>query len=69
MCNHTGGSGALCCHPEPAATLGSRYMTLATVSLDVRHGAMTVLAGGPCRQDGSWQTTRGSTPALTMEGA
>jgi isopenicillin-N N-acyltransferase-like protein len=69
LCSHTGGSGALCCHPEPAAAPGSRYMTLATVSLDVRHGAMTVRAGGPCRQDSSWQTTRGSAPALSMKGA
>jgi isopenicillin-N N-acyltransferase like protein len=59
MHDHTGGSGAVCCHPDPAAALGSRYATLATVSLDVARGAMSVLAGGPCsaRGDISWWTT------------
>jgi isopenicillin-N N-acyltransferase like protein len=69
MCSHTGGGGAICCHPEPGATLGSRYATLATVSLDVQRCAMTVRAGGPCAEDSSWWTTPDSTSVLSMEGA
>jgi isopenicillin-N N-acyltransferase-like protein len=69
MCSHAGGGGALCCHPEPAATLGSRYATLATVALDVRHGALTVRAGGPCGQDSPWWTTPGSAATLSTKGA
>lgn len=69
MCSHTGGSGALCCHPEPAATLGSRYATLATVSLDVRHGAMTVRAGGPCGPDSPRWTTPDSSRWITPDSA
>ncbi|HEY7433093.1 MAG TPA: C45 family peptidase [Streptosporangiaceae bacterium] len=61
MHTHAGGSGAICCHPDPAATLGSRYATLATVSLDVTRGAMSVLTGGPCSPGGgtAWWTTPG----------
>jgi isopenicillin-N N-acyltransferase like protein len=60
MHSHAGGSGAVCCHPDPAAPLGSRYATLATVSLDVTRGAMSVLAGGPCSPGGiAWWTTPG----------
>lgn len=64
MCSHAGGSGAVCCHPGPAAALGSRYATLATVSLDVTRHSMTVRAGGPCQQDNPWQTIRDSAAAL-----
>ncbi len=62
MHSHAGGSSAVCCHPDPAATLGSRYATLATVSLDVTRGAMSVLAGGPCSAgaDVAWWTTPGA---------
>jgi isopenicillin-N N-acyltransferase-like protein len=69
MGSHSGGGGAVCCHPEPAATLGSRYATLATVSLDVLRGAMRVRAGGPCQHDSPWWTTPDSAAALSMEGA
>jgi isopenicillin-N N-acyltransferase like protein len=68
MCSHSGGGGAICCHPEPAATLGSRYATLATVSLDVLRSAMTVRVGGPCAQDSPWRTTPDSTVPLSMKG-
>lgn len=69
MCSHVGGGGALCCHPEPAATLGSRYATLATVSLGVQDGAMTVRAGGPCGQDSPWWNTPDSAATLSTKGA
>jgi isopenicillin-N N-acyltransferase like protein len=66
MCSHVGGGGAVCCHPEPTATLGSRYQTLATVRLDVALGSMAVRAGGPCADDSPWWTTPGSTSVLSM---
>jgi isopenicillin-N N-acyltransferase-like protein len=69
MCSHSGGGGAVCCHPEPGTALGSRYATLATISLDVARGAMSVRAGGPCAEDSSWWTTTDSTRVLSMEGA
>jgi isopenicillin-N N-acyltransferase like protein len=69
MCSHSGGGGAICCHPEPGAPLGFRYATLATVSLDVQRCAMTIRAGGPCAEDNSWWTTPDSTSVLSMEGA
>jgi isopenicillin-N N-acyltransferase like protein len=69
MCSHSGGGGAICCHPEPGAILGERYATLATVSLDVARGSMTVRAGGPCSDGNPWWTTPDSTPVLSMEGA
>jgi isopenicillin-N N-acyltransferase-like protein len=55
MHSHGGGAGSVCCHPDPAAEFGERYATLATVSLDVSRGAMTVRAGGPCAADRPWQ--------------
>ncbi len=69
MRSHAGGAGALCCHPEPTATLGSRYATLATVSLGVQDGAMTVREGGPCRQDSPWWNTTDSAVTLSRKGA
>jgi isopenicillin-N N-acyltransferase-like protein len=69
MCSHSGGGGAVCCHPEPAATLGERYATLATVRLDVTSGSMAVRAGGPCADDSPWWATPGSACALSMKGA
>lgn len=68
MASHSGGGGAVCCHPE-TATLGSRYATLATVSLDVLHGSMTVRAGGPCSADSPWWTTPDSAAVLSLKGA
>jgi isopenicillin-N N-acyltransferase-like protein len=48
LSSHFGGGGAICCHPDTEAELGSRYATLATVGLDVGAGHMTVQEGGPC---------------------
>ena len=57
MGSHCGANGAVCCHPDPAAALGDRYQTLATVSLDPAAGAMTVWAGGPGQHESSsWDT-------------
>jgi isopenicillin-N N-acyltransferase like protein len=68
MCSHCGGGGAVCCHPEENATLGSRYATLATVSLDVQLGCMAVLPGGPCTQNRSWWMTADSASVLSTKG-
>jgi isopenicillin-N N-acyltransferase like protein len=69
MGSHCGGGSAICCHPDAAATLGDRYATLATVSLDVQAGEMTVKAGGPCQQDSPWWNTRDFAVPLSMEGS
>ncbi len=47
--SHLGRGGAICCHPEPGAAMGDRYMTLATVLVDPLEGRMRVTAGGPCQ--------------------
>ncbi len=47
--SHLGRGGAICCHPEPGAAMGDRYMTLATVLVDPLAGRMRVAAGGPCQ--------------------
>lgn len=47
--SHLGGAGALCCHPDPAAGIGARYETLATVGIDFKTGRLDVREGGPCR--------------------
>jgi isopenicillin-N N-acyltransferase-like protein len=69
MTSHSGGGGAVCCHPDAGATLGSRYATLATASLDALHGSMTVLPGGPCSAGRPWWTTPDSAAALSLKGA
>jgi isopenicillin-N N-acyltransferase-like protein len=46
--SHLGGGGALCCHPDPAAGIGARYATLATVAIDLKAGRLDVREGGPC---------------------
>jgi isopenicillin-N N-acyltransferase-like protein len=48
MKNHTGGDGAVCCHPEPGGDPALTYETLATVALDIKAGELVVHAGGPC---------------------
>jgi isopenicillin-N N-acyltransferase-like protein len=48
LVSHFGGGGAICCHPDADAEFGTRYATLATVTLDVKAGHMTVQEGGPC---------------------
>ena len=68
MSSHLGGGGAICCHPDAAATLGERYATLATVVLDVQAGALTVRAGGPCEQASPWWNTRDLAVALPVKG-
>ncbi len=40
--------GPVCCHPIPGAPFEERYATLATASLDVANGELTVSEGGPC---------------------
>ena len=58
LSSHFGGGGAVCCHPDPDAELGARYATLATITIDVSAGAMTVQAGGPCHAGTDrWQST------------
>ncbi|HTT94474.1 MAG TPA: C45 family peptidase [Solirubrobacterales bacterium] len=47
--SHLGRGGAICCHPEPGAGLGDRYMTLATVLVDPLAGRLRVSEGGPCQ--------------------
>jgi isopenicillin-N N-acyltransferase-like protein len=51
MRSHLGSDGAVCCHPDPEARFGERYATLATVSLDVAQGLLSVQRGGPCIVD------------------
>jgi isopenicillin-N N-acyltransferase like protein len=68
MGSHLGGGGAICCHPDAAATLGERYATLATVVLDVQAGALRVRAGGPCEQDSPWWNTRDLAVPLSVKG-
>ena len=46
--SHLGGTGAVCCHPDPFAPLGERYATLATITVDVLAGTLDVHPGGPC---------------------
>jgi isopenicillin-N N-acyltransferase like protein len=69
LCSHCGAGGAVCCHPEPGALLGSRYATLATVSLDVLAGSMNVRAGGPCAHHSPWWTTPEGADAPSAKGA
>lgn len=68
MASHLGGGGAICCHPDAAATLGERYATLATVVLDVQAGALRVRAGGPCEQGSPWWNTRDLAVPLSVKG-
>jgi isopenicillin-N N-acyltransferase like protein len=58
LSSHFGGGGALCCHPDTDSELGARYATLATVTIDVAAGGMTVQAGGPCHSGADrWEST------------
>jgi isopenicillin-N N-acyltransferase-like protein len=59
LSSHFGGGGAICCHPDSEAEFGSRYATLATVTLDVSAGYMTVQEGGPCHAGSAhWESGR-----------
>lgn len=44
---HEGGDGAVFCNAEPGADPFEAYETLSTVILDVEHGVLRVLKGGP----------------------
>ncbi|MDX6653492.1 MAG: isopenicillin-N N-acyltransferase like protein [Solirubrobacterales bacterium] len=61
--SHLGRGGAICCHPEPGAPSGERYMTLATVVVDPLAGRMRFAEGGPCEATGSgWTEVSASVP-------
>ncbi|MCZ0973631.1 C45 family autoproteolytic acyltransferase/hydrolase [Streptomyces albulus] len=64
-----GDEGAeLCCHPQPAAAPGTRWETLATVSLDIAAGTLAVHPGGPCTLRNAAWTTVGRTDATAPVG-
>jgi isopenicillin-N N-acyltransferase-like protein len=48
LASHAGGSGALCCHPDPADQPLDRYETLATIAIDPSRGQLDVRRGGCC---------------------
>lgn len=48
LTDHSGGSGALCCHPDPSDPATEQYQTLATVRLDLARGGVDCTAGTPC---------------------
>ena len=54
MTSHLGLGGAVCCHPEDDAEIGSHWATLATVSIDVGKGNLYAREGGPCHSSASW---------------
>ncbi len=56
MASHFGDSGAICRHPPQGVDLGSRYATLATVSLDLEGCSLRVHPGGPCQAAEWWDT-------------
>lgn len=56
MLSHEEDGAAVCCHAPHGARLGERYATLATISLDVAGGHLSVRAGGPCATDSDWLT-------------
>lgn len=47
MNSHFGGTGAVCCHPDPNSS-ADQYQTLVTVAIDVLAGTLQALPGGPC---------------------
>ncbi|AXI80949.1 C45 family autoproteolytic acyltransferase/hydolase [Peterkaempfera bronchialis] len=48
---HLDEGAEICSHPQPDAALGTRWETLATVSLDIVRGGLAVHRGGPCTAD------------------
>jgi isopenicillin-N N-acyltransferase-like protein len=54
LCDHSGGPASICCHADPAAGIGDRWTTLATVSLGVADSELWVWGGRPCDADGDW---------------
>ncbi|MDJ0348655.1 C45 family peptidase [Cryobacterium sp. PH29-G1] len=47
LVSRPGDVAELCCVPEPGATLGNRWSTLATITLDAQARTMTASAGSP----------------------
>jgi isopenicillin-N N-acyltransferase-like protein len=58
LADHSGGAGSICCHPHDDAPLGSRWATLATISLDVAAGELWVRGGAPCDEAAVWHVCR-----------
>jgi isopenicillin-N N-acyltransferase-like protein len=56
LADHSAGAGSVCCHVDRDAPLPDQWATLATVSLDVYAGELTVRRGGPCDDDAAWHT-------------
>lgn len=48
LSSHVGGTGAICCHPDPSRPIGQQYATLATIELNFDTRTVNVSAGGPC---------------------
>ena len=48
LSSHVGGTGAICCHPDPGQPIGQQYATLATVELSFETRTVNATAGGPC---------------------
>lgn len=64
LADHSSGPGSVCCHPDAEAGLGDRWATLATVTLNVAAGELSVRRGGPCDLTASWHTCRAAAPAI-----
>jgi isopenicillin-N N-acyltransferase-like protein len=47
LVSYPGDAAELCCVPTPGATLGNRWATLATITVDAAARAMTVSVGSP----------------------
>jgi isopenicillin-N N-acyltransferase-like protein len=56
LADHSAGAGSTCCHAAESARFGDRWTTLATVSLDVAAGELSVRRGGPCDEAAEWHT-------------
>jgi hypothetical protein len=63
MADHSAGAGSVCCHAAPEAALPDRWSTLATISLDVHAGDLSVRAGGPCDHNVGWHTSHAASTA------
>lgn len=50
LCTHDADGAAVCRHPEPAAELGYRSATLATVAMDTARCQVLVSDNGPCER-------------------
>jgi isopenicillin-N N-acyltransferase-like protein len=63
MADHSTGAGSVCCHADPDAALPDQWSTLATVSLDVYAGDLSVRVGGPCDHRVGWHTCHAASTA------